>query len=470
MTRREFFAALPPAFASLAPRRRPNLIVFMTDDHAPWATGTYGCSELVTPHIDALAKAGVKFTRAFACTPVCSPSRMTYMTGRIPSTHGVQDWLRPEDATGAKATRWLDGHLTFPEVLAQAGYRCGMTGKWHMGEDEKAQRGFAYWATVPGGGGPFRDAEFVHNGERKRIAGFKEDAIGDFALEFLNQQREETPFYLHVPFYAPHTPYDYQPEQDRAPYAASKFSCFPDEPEHPQRNYGTRNLHHNEAAKRGFSALITGLDRNMGRILGWLDAKGWRENTVVVFTSDQGWNAGHHGVWGKGNGTWPFNLYEESIRVPLIWSHPARLRAGQVQTGMVSSYDFFPTVLEYLGVGAPADRKRPGRSYVPLLEGKRVKWRDRLFFEYSYVRGVRTERYKLLVRTKEWPSELYDLERDPGEKQNRIGDPALAAVERELRGEIDRFFAEQGAPPLEQWRGTTKQNLTKYSATGPVKE
>jgi len=95
MTRREFFAALPPAFASLAPRRRPNLIVFMTDDHAPWATGTYGCSELVTPHIDGLARSGVKFTRAFACTPVCSPSRMTYMTGRIPSTHGVQDWLRP---------------------------------------------------------------------------------------------------------------------------------------------------------------------------------------------------------------------------------------------------------------------------------------------------------------------------------------------------------------------------------------
>jgi arylsulfatase A-like enzyme len=163
-------------------------------------------------------------------------------------------------------------------------------------------------------------------------------------------------------------------------------------------------------------------------------------------------------------------MYEESIRVPLIWSHPERLRAGQVQTGMVSSYDFFPTVLDYLGVKAPGDPKRPGRSYVPLLDGKRGKWRDRLFFEYSYVRGVRTERYKLLVRTKEWASELYDLERDPGEKQNRIGDLGLAAVERELRGEIDRFFVGQGAPPIEQWSTTTKQHLTKYSATGPVKE
>ncbi len=465
MTRRLFLASLAPA-----PRRRPNLIVFMTDDHAPWATGTYGCSEIQTPNIDALAKAGVKFTRAFACTPVCSPSRLTYMTGRIPSTHGVQDWLRPEDATGATAKRWLDGHLTFPELLAKSGYRCGMTGKWHMGEDEKAQRGFTYWATVPGGGGPYKDVEFVQNGQRKQVPGFKEDAIGDFALDFLGQQREDTPFYLHMPFYAPHTPYDYQPEQDRAPYKDSKFSCFPEEPENPNRNFGTRNLHHSEAAKRGFSALITGLDRNIGRVLGWLDKKGWRENTVIVFTSDQGWNAGHHGVWGKGNGTWPFNMYEESIRVPLIWTHPARLKAGQVNTEMVSSYDFFPTVLDYLGVNAPADRKRPGRSYVPLLEGKRVAWRDRLFFEYSFVRGIRTERYKLVVRTKEWPSELYDLERDPGEKQNRFGDPALASVQKSLSGEIEGFFKGQGAPPLEQWGTTTKQNLTKYSSKGPVKQ
>jgi arylsulfatase A-like enzyme len=137
---------------------------------------------------------------------------------------------------------------------------------------------------------------------------------------------------------------------------------------------------------------------------------------------------------------------------------------------MVSSYDFFPTVLDYLGVKAPADRKRPGRSYLPLLEGKRVAWRDRLFFEYSYVRGIRTERYKLIVRTKEWPSELYDLESDPGEKLNRFGDPALASVQRTLRRELDGFFAAQGAPPIEQWETTTKQNLTKYSATGPVKQ
>ena len=154
----------------------------------------------------------------------------------------------------------------------------------------------------------------------------------------------------------------------------------------------------------------------------------------------------------------------------MIWSHPARLRAGQVTTEMVSSYDFFPTILDYVGVAAPADRRRPGRSYVPLLEGKRVAWRDRLFFEYSNVRGVRTGRYKLVLRTKEWPSELYDLEKDPDERVNRFADGALSAVQKALTTELEGFFKDQGAPPLEQWRGTTKQKLTKYSSTGPVKE
>jgi choline-sulfatase len=465
ITRRLFLASL-----AAAPPRRPNVVVFMTDDHGAWATGTYGCGEMVTPNVDALAKAGVRFTRAFACTPVCSPSRVTYITGRIPSTHGVQDWLRPEDSFGPTAKRWLDGHLTYTELLAKAGYQCGMVGKWHMGEDERAQRGFSYWATVPGGGGTFKNAEFVKNGETKVMPGFKEDAIGDFALEFLEQQKGDQPFYLHVPFYAPHTPYDFQPEGDRKPYENSTFGCFPDEPEHPSRNYGQRNLQKNQAAKKGYSALITGMDRNVGRILRRLEERGWRENTLVVFTADQGWNAGHHGVWGKGNGTWPFNMYEESIRVPMIWSHPARLRAGQVTTEMVSSYDFFPTILDYVGVAAPVDRRRPGRSYVPLLEGKRVAWRDRLFFEYSNVRGVRTGRYKLVLRTKEWPSELYDLEKDPDERVNRFADVALSAVQKALTTELEGFFKGQGAPPLEQWRGTTKQNLTKYSSTGPVKE
>jgi arylsulfatase A-like enzyme len=442
---------------------RPNVVMFMTDDHGAWASGAYGCGQMHTPNIDALAAAGARFTRAFACTPVCSPSRLTYLTGRLPSTHGVQDWLRPVDSFGAKTRRWLDGHTTYSEVLARNGYALGMSGKWHMGDDENAQAGFSWWSTVPGGGGPYRDVEFVRNGRRIKTDGYKTDRVGDYALEFLDTSRgRENPFYLLVPFYAPHTPFNYQPEQYRRPYERSDFACFPRTEAHPWQNRGLRPHHGNPASMHAYSALITGLDANVGRIVKRLEEMGVRENTLIVFTADQGWNAGHHGVWGKGNGTWPFNMYEESIRVPMIWNHPGKIRAGQVLNQMVSSYDYFPTILDYLGIDPGRDPKRVGRSYAPLVRGRTPRWENRLFFEYSFVRAVRTDNLKLIERTREWPSELYDLEADPGETKNLIGDPAHRGRMEPLRAQLRRFFERAGAPPLEQWRSTTTQELTVY--------
>jgi arylsulfatase A-like enzyme len=460
ITRRAIFG-LPLVLQSQA-RRRPNVIVFMTDDHGAWATGAYGCAEMHTPNIDTLAKGGAKFTRAFACTPVCSPSRMTYMTGCVPSVHGVQDWLRPEDSFGAAAKGWLDGLTIFPEVLAKNGYRCGMVGKWHMGHDETAQRGFTYWATVPGGGGTFKNAEFVRNGTTEKRAGFKEDSIGDFALEFLGQQTPDTPFYLHVPFYAPHTPFDFQPEEDRKHYDNAAFSCFPGTPKHANQNRGLAAHHGNRASMKSYMSLITGADRNIGRVLRFLEEKGWRDNTLVVFTADQGWNAGHHGVWGKGNGTWPFNMYEESIRVPMIWNHPSAIAPGQTITAMVSSYDLFPTMLDYTGLAAPADPRRVGRSYAAFLRGRKPRWEEKLFFEYSYSRGMRTPTRKLILRAEGFSNEFYDLEKDPGETTNKIDDPAFSREIASMRAEMEKWFTKAGAPKLDAWRGTTKQNLTPY--------
>lgn len=446
--------------------RRTNVVMFMTDDHGAWATSPYGCAQMKTPNLQQLAEGGAKFDRAFACTPVCSPSRATYISGVIPSVHGVQDWLRPEDSFGLKTRRWLDGHVTYSELLANAGYTLGLSGKWHMGDDARAQKGFTYWATVPGGGGPYRNVEFIRNGVPARPSEFKTDSVGDFALEFLDQQKNrDNPFYLLVPFYAPHTPYDYQPEQYRAPYEGSDFACYPRGDAHPWQNRGLRQHHNNEASMRAYSALITGADANVGRVLAKLEELGKRDDTLVVFTADQGYNAGQHGVWGKGNGTWPFNMYDESIRVPMIWNHPGRIRAGQTVGEMVSSYDYFPTILDYLGVKPPrGSSRRMGRSYAGLLRGRRPRnWDNRLFFEYSFVRGVRTENLKYVERIEEWPSELFDLEADPGETRNLIGDPSYTARLATLRKDMASWFARAGAPPLDQWRGTTKQVLTEYS-------
>jgi len=440
--------------------------MFMTDDHGAWATSPYGCAQMHTPNLQSLAEGGARFDRAYACTPVCSPSRATYMTGVVPSAHGVQDWLRPEDSFGIKTRRWLDGHLTYAEVLAQAGYTLGMTGKWHMGDDEHAQKGFSYWATIPGGGGPFRNVEFIKNGSPAMPKEFKTDSVGDFALEFLEQQKgRDNPFYLLVPFYAPHTPYDWQPSDYRKPYENSDFSCFPRTETHSWQNRGLRQHHNRRESMHSYSALISGVDANVGRILKQLESMNARQDTLVVFTADQGWNAGQHGVWGKGNGTWPFNMYEESIRVPMIWNQPGRIAPKQVRNEMVSSYDYFPTILDYLGVKAPAGKSnRVGRSYAGLFSGAKLpKWDNRLYFEYSYVRSVRSENLKYIERTKEWPSELYDLESDPGETKNVIDDPKQAKQLSALRRDLAAWFSKAGAPPLEGWRNTTKQVLTEYS-------
>jgi len=469
ITRRTLLGGLPAVHTpGRAATTKTNVVMFMTDDHGAWTLGCYGCKDMHTPNVDRLAGGGARFTRAYACTPVCSPSRMSYMTGKIPSQHGVQDWLIPEDSYGPQSRHWLAGQTTYPEILARNGYTLGMCGKWHMGMDQEAQAGFGYWFTVPGGGGPYRDPKFVKNGKPFPVHGYKTDAVGDAAIEFLDRNHRQ-PFYLLVPFYAPHTPYDFQPEKYRQRYNNSSFACFPETTMNPWQNQGLAKLHGSREAKHAYSALITGMDANAGRIVARLEELGVRGNTLVVFTADQGWCAGHHGIWGKGNGTWPFNLYEESLRVPLIWNHPGRIRAGLSLNPLVSSYDYFPTILEYLGVEAPKDRARVGESYAAFLAGKNVDWRNRLHFEYEYVRGVRTENLKYVERTKEWPSELYDLEADPGETQNRINDPAYQKQREALQTGMRSFFEKAGAPPLEDWRSTTRQRLTEYRAVGTKK-
>ena len=471
LTRREALATAAAPFVQTRRRgsTRPNVVMFMTDDHGAWATGAYGCREMHTPNIDRLAAGGVRFTDAFACTPVCSPSRMTYMTGTLPSRHGVQDWLVPDDSAAPTSRRWLEGHQTYADLLARAGYTLGMCGKWHMGRDAAAQEGFTYWATVPGGSGPYRDPQFVHNGAREKPGKFKTDAVGDYAIDFLAQQKSGHPFYLLVPFFAPHTPFDYQPEDYRRWYNDSAFHCFPDAPMSPWQNPGLRQMFGKREPKHAYSALISGVDANIGRVLARLDELRLRDDTLVVFTADQGWNAGHHGVWGKGNGTIPFNLYEESLHVPLIWNQPGRIPAGKSPDPLVSSYDYFPTILEYLGVTAKSDPHRVGRSYADFLRGRSPQWRSRLYFEYAHVRGIRTGTLKYLERAEGYPDEMFDLEADRGETRNVIDAPEYRPQREAFHRELTKYFEDQGAPSLEDWRSTTKQTLpAESSKKGPA--
>ena len=344
-----------------------------------------------------------------------------------------------------------------------------MCGKWHMGDDEKAQRGFTWWHTVPGGGGTYRDPEFVTNGKRRKLTGFKTDLVTDGALEFLDTVKDK-PFFLLMPFYAPHTPYDYQPEEFRRLYDDSTFPCYPGRTDasEPER----RSCQ--DARQARFQTRLLGADQRRwtttwGASVKRLEELRLRENTLVIFTADQGWNAGHHGVWGKGNGTVAVQhvrgVAPRAADLEPCRTHPRRTGRQQphgVELRLLPQHPRLP----WACLRPPADGV-PGRATLKLLREDAADWRSRMFFEYEFMRGVRTRNLKYMERTKEWPSELYDLEADPGEKNNLITDPAYQKALAGLRRDLGGFFTRAGAPPIEDWRSTTKQTLTVYQAASP---
>ncbi len=461
LTRRHFLAAASAAAQTPQPRRPTNVVFILSDDHGEWAVNLPGqpsaCGEMRTPHLAQLAAGGMRFSNAFAATPVCSPSRMTYMTGKLPSQHGVQDFLLEPDTRPGR--RFLTGQKTIAEVFQAHGYATGVCGKWHMGDDANPHAGFDYWRITPnGGGGPYKNPSFSENGELVQREGYKTALTAGYALDFLERNRRN-PFFLYVPFHAPHTPFDYQDPEDRTPYLDSQFSCFPEGPRHPQRRANQERMLSHRESKLSYSALVTGLDTAVGRIVGQLDRLGLRENTLIVFSADQGWNAGHHGFWGKGNGTIPFNMYEQSIRVPLVWNHPGKIQAGAVHTSLVSSYDAFPSLCDYLGFQVASDAARPGRSYAPAALGRPYEARDALFFEICHARAIRTAEWKFVQRADGWPNELFHLPSDPGEEVNRAGDVSARPQAQKLLARLEAFFGGLGSPPIGDWRSTTKQRI-----------
>jgi arylsulfatase A-like enzyme len=184
------------------------------------------------------------------------------------------------------------------------------------------------------------------------------------------------------------------------------------------------------------------MDSNVARILAVLDELGLRENTIVVFLADNGFNVGHHGIFGKGNGSFPLNMYEESVKVPFIVSHPGRVPAGRVDSGLVSQYDFMPTILDYLGIDNPEAGRLPGRSFAAALRGEADAGAEEVvvFDEYGPVRMIRDREWKYVHRFPYGPHELYHLAADPGEKTNLVEDDGHAAVVTEMRGRLEEWF------------------------------
>ncbi len=446
---------------------RPNIVFVLTDDQGYWALGSAGNNEVQTPNLDRIAAMGMRFESFFCASPVCSPARASILTGRIPSQHGVHDWLRKGNLIGERTPglgsgddreiEYLQGMLAYTEVLAANGYACGISGKWHLGDSLNPQKGFSYWHLFPYGGGSYHNGYFIREGRIERDTRYLTDVITEGGLRFLDAQAEDdAPFYLSVHYTAPHSPWDRgeHPEELVSLYADCPFDTCPEVPGgHPwQINSAPRGrgLRRHELLS-GYYGAITGVDRGVGLILDRLASMGVLENTLVVFTSDNGMNMGHHGIWGKGNGTFPQNMYDTSVKVPMLMAMPGRLPEGCVDDHLLSHYDLMPTLLDYLGLESPDAVSLPGRSFAPLLRGEALPEREHVvvFDEYGPVRMIRTRTWKYVHRYPYGPNELYDLVADANEEHNLVDDPAQQARVTEMKGRLEAWFVRYVDPNLD---------------------
>jgi len=443
---------------------RPNILMVLTDDQGAWALGCAGNAEIRTPHLDRLAASGARFENFFCASPVCSPARATILTGRMPSQHGIHDWLRRGNTTSeGELIEYLHGQPGYTDYLAAAGYTCGMSGKWHLGDSHHPQKGFTFWEVHATGGGPYYNAPMIHAGEVYRAPGYVTDHITDNGLLFLEQQlASDAPFYLSVHYTAPHSPWDranHPAALYDAYYAGCPFRSTPRLPMHPWQ-ITTAPYGRDEETRRqvlsGYFAAVTSLDANVGRLIDWLEGRGLRQNTLLIFNGDNGMNMGHHGVYGKGNGTFPLNMYDTAVKVPMILSRPGSIPAGQVCRELLSHYDLLPTLLDYAGL-APAQSAipLPGHSFTALLHGEEmprpelVCVYDAVLDEYGPVRMIRTAEWKYVHRFVYGPHELYHLTEDPNEEHNLVAEPGQQARVAELKGEMDEWFFHHVDPAMD---------------------
>jgi arylsulfatase A-like enzyme len=477
---------------------RPNIVFIMSDDHAAHAISAYGSKVNQTPHLDRLAREGVRFNHCFAVNSICSPSRATILTGKYSHLNGVPTFNRFD------GSQW-----TVAKAMQRAGYHTGMLGKWHLGSDPT---GFDEWTILPGQGA-YHDPAFLDRNGRRVVNGYVTDIITDMAIEFINSRPKAKPFFLMCHHKAPHRSWE-PAEKYRAVFAGKQIpepatlrddyagradairECAqkvfqdmtrrdlkltpPPELTGPARNQwlgvkpteveiemdGEKRKLTGEALNawkyqrymQDYLACVQSVDDNVGRLLDYLDSAGLSRNTVVIYTSDQGFFLGDHGLYDKRF------MYEESIKMPFLVRWPGVIKAGSTEDRLAINPDFAPTFLELAGERAPAEVQ--GSSLVPLLKGQPTPgWRKSFYYRYYHDPGdhntrahygVRTTTHKLLNFWKKDQWELYDLVKDPEELRNVWAEPAYAGVAANLKTELLRLkqevrdedqYASQQPPP-----------------------
>jgi arylsulfatase A-like enzyme len=455
-----------------ADRARPNLVVILIDDLRVDETGIGGHPFLKSPHIDRLGHEGAVFANAFHTTPLCSPNRASILTGQYASRHGIIDNVARDQASH----RLANYHV----VLQSLGYETAHVGKWHMGNDASPRPGYDRWVAFRGQG-RLVDPELWEDGREQQVSGYVTDLLNERAVAFVRQPRSR-PFALFLAHKAVHPDIIQRPdgrmdpswiggyvlpERHRDLYAGGVFPPRPSVRPLEEVVAGKPALRalFEERAKplsqeilakmdagtpeeiRKRAAMMASVDEGVGALLEALEATGALDDTFILFLGDNGFFFGEHGLTVERR-----FAYEEGIRTPFLVRYPRAIRPGTVLDDLVLALDIAPTAIALAG-GRPGPHVQ-GRSLLPLLEGRREGWRSSFLVEYYSegawpwlvgmgYRAVRTRRHKYI----RWihhdgMDELYDLERDPHELDNRVADPASAGILRELRAELRRLTAD----------------------------
>ena len=443
--------------------RRPNIVFIQTDDQAAWTLGYTGNREAYTPNLDHLFRQGAYLRNSFVTTPVCSPSRAGLMTSRYGTELGITDWLNPQLERELGLSPEI---VTWPKLLMQAGYNNGIVGKWHLGMLDRyhpTKFGFQYFMGFRGGNADVKDPKFEVEGQRKNLQGLTPDILTDDAINFI-RHHQANPFMLMLNFREPHHPWMPVAETDWAPYKDL-------DPTIPNPDYPKLNVPLVKKMMREYLASVTSVDRNVGRLLAALDELKLSDNTIVIFTSDHGYNMGHNGIWHKGNGHWILtdntamgganprgqrpNLYDNSLRVPSAVRWPGVIKPGIINQ-TITNMDWYPTILAMVGVAPPKLVRLHGRNFFPLLQGKKIKWNNDLYAEYSqhhyaqtHLRMYRTPRWKLVRDFRNsGKDELYHLAVDPAESKNLINDAAWQSTRAQLEKKLLTRMRELNDPVL----------------------
>ena len=457
----------------------PNILFILTDNQAASLLGTYGNPDVKTPHIDQLAAEGMQFNRFYAANGMCSPTRATLMTGLMPSQHGIHNWL--DDKMMADWPReWsaVAEFRTLPLTLRNRGYRTALIGKWHLGQPWKASIGYEHWVTFTDG----HTVDFWHNTviDNEAVYEVKDQHIVDYftdkAVEYIKSYDGEEPFYLQLNYDGPYVnpPTNLGPARNRfyQEYVGKDFPSFPrvafsqnliDQITHPQdhprflinKHLESLAMHNDPATMANVASQNAVVDDGVGKVMAALKERGLDKNTLIIFSSDQGNFYGQHGIWQHTVVTTPSNLYETAMNVPLIFRHPKSIPAGKKSQLLVGQYDLPATILDYLGFKDVTFENSPGKSFASALtDGDAVAVHEFVFFEQEETRGLRSDQYAYWERIAGvGQPELYDMQHDPDQNHNLIGDPEYQHVAAQLSLALTEFFSRYADPQYDLWRG-----------------